>query len=227
MAIGPSVYAKIPYDVVKDFAPIGLFITTPKLLASHPSLPVKSIRELVALAQARPNELNFGSSGTGSAPHLAVELLKLAANIEMVHVPYKGMGPATVDLIGGQLQLAFPDLPVLVQHVKAGKLRALAVGTPQRSALMPEVPTMAESGYPQVEAYNWYALFAPAATPKEITARLSTELAAIVNAPETKALMQAQGADASSSTQAELGTLLQEEIGKWAKVVKAAGIKVQ
>src|SRR4051812_28475237 len=164
-AIGPHVYSKLPFDVFRDFAPVSLFVTLPELLAVHPALPVKSVRELVALAKQRPNQLNFGSSGTGSTPHLAGEMLKSAANIQIVHVPYKGMGPATMDLIAGQLQLVFADMPVLLQQVKGGKLRALAVGTQQRSAGLPEVSTMTEAGFPQVEAYNWYALYAPAATP--------------------------------------------------------------
>ena len=170
-AIGPHVYAKLPFDVFKDFAPVSLFVTLPELLAVHPSLPVKSVKELVALAKQRPNQLNFGSSGTGSTPHLAGELLKSAANIQMVHVPYKGMGPATMDLIAGQLQLVFADMPVLLQQVKGDKLRALAVGSQQRSPSLPDVPTVSEAGYPKVEAYNWYALYVPAATPKAIIAQ--------------------------------------------------------
>ena len=224
-AIGPHVYLKMPFDVFKDFAPVSLFVTLPELLAAHPALPVRSVRELVALAKARPNQLNFGSSGTGSTPHLAAEMLKSAAKIQMVHVPYKGMGPATMDLIAGQLQLVFADMPVLLQQVKGGKLRALAVGTKTRSASLPEVSTMAESGYPQVEAYNWYALYAPAATPKPVIARLNAEVVKVMGNAEMKSYTQSSGADAASSTPEELAALHKREYDKWSSVVKAAGIK--
>src|ERR1043166_692888 len=227
-AINPNVYAKLPFDVVKDFAPVSLFITVPELLAVHPALPVKSVKELIALAKTRPKQLNYGSSGSGGTPHLAMELLKQSAGVDINHVPYKGMGPATMDLLGGQVQLAFADLPVFLQHVKAGKLRGLAVGTPKRSAVLPEIPTMAESGYPQVEAKNWYALFVPAGTPKEIVAKLNAETVKVVNSPELKAFMQSQGGEATSSTPEELSALLRSELAKWARVVKAAGgIKVE
>ena len=224
-AIGPHVYAKLPFDVFKDFAPVSLFVTLPELLAAHPSLPVKSVKELVALAKQRPNQLNFGSSGTGSTPHLAGEMLKNAAKIQMVHVPYKGMGPATMDLIAGQLQLVFADMPVLVQQVKGGKLRALAVGTLARSASLPDVATMNEAGYPQVEAYNWYALYAPAATPRAVVTRLNAEVVKVMANPEMKSFNQSQGADAMGSTPDELAALHKREYDKWAGVVKAAGIK--
>ncbi|MEO7727819.1 MAG: tripartite tricarboxylate transporter substrate binding protein [Burkholderiales bacterium] len=224
-AIGPHVYAKMPFDVFKDFAPVSLFVTLPELLAVHPALPVKSVKDLVALAKQRPNQLNFGSSGTGSTPQLAAEMLKSAAKIQMVHVPYKGMGPATMDLIAGQLQLVFADLPVLMQQVKGGKLRALAVGTLARSPSLQDVPTMSESGYPQVEAYNWYALYAPAATPKPIVARLNAEVIKVMSNPDMKSFNQAQGAEAKGSTPEELAALHKREYDKWASVVKAAGIK--
>jgi len=226
-AIGPHVYAKLPFDIFRDFSPISLFITMPELLVVHPALPVKSVKELVALAKARPKQLNFGSSGTGGTPHLAAELLKLSAKIEMTHIPYKGMGPATMDLIAGQLQLVFADLPVLLQQVKANKLRALAVGTQKRSASLPEVPTMTESGFPQVEAYNWYALYAPAGTPKEIITRLNTEIVKVMNVPEMKSFMQSQGAEAVSSTPEQLAALHRREYDKWGAVVKAAGVKAE
>ena len=224
-AIGPHVYARLPFDVFKDFTPVSLFVTMPELLAVHPALPVKSVKELVALARARPNQLNFGSSGTGGAPHLAAELLKSAAKIQMVHVPYKGMGPATMDLIAGHLQLVFADLPVLLQQVKGGKLRALAVGTPKRSANLPDVPTMAEAGFPQIEAYNWYALFAPAGTPKPIIARLNAEVGKVMSNPDVKSFTQGQGAEAVSSTPEELAAMHRREYDKWGAVVKAAGVK--
>jgi tripartite-type tricarboxylate transporter receptor subunit TctC len=224
-AIGPHVYAKLPYDVFKDFTPVSLFVTMAELLVVHPALPVRSVKDLVTLAKARPNQLNFGSSGTGGTPHLAAELLKSAAKIEMVHVPYKGMGPATMDLIAGQLQLVFADLPVLLEQVKADKVRALAVGTPKRSANLPNVPTMAEAGFPQIEAYNWYALFAPAATPKQITIRLNAEIAKVMSNPAVRSFTQNQGAEAVGSTPEELAAIHKREFDKWGAIVKAAGIK--
>jgi tripartite-type tricarboxylate transporter receptor subunit TctC len=226
-AIGPHVYAKLPFDVFKDFVPVSLFVTLPELLAAHPSLPVRSVKELMALAKARPNQLNFGSSGTGSTPHLAMEMLMSAAKVQMVHVPYKGMGPATMDLIGGQLQLVFADQPVLLQQVKGGKLRALAVGTQTRSANLPDVPTMAEAGLPQVEAYNWYALFAPAGTPRAVVTRLNAEVVKVMSNPDVKLSTQGQGADAVGSTPEELGALHKREFEKWGAVVKAAGVKAE
>ena len=226
-AIGPHVYAKLPYDVFKDFTPVSLFVTLPELLVVHPALPVRTLKDLVALAKARPNQLNFGSSGTGGTPHLAGELLMIAANIRMVHVPYKGMGPATMDLIGGQLQLVFADLPVLLQQVKADKLRPLAVGTQKRAASLPSVPTMAESGFPQIEVYNWYALFAPANTPTPISARLNAEIAKVINTPEMKSFAQSQGTEAVSSTPEELAAIHKREFDKWGAVVKTTGIKAE
>ena len=226
-AIGPHVYAKLPFDVFKDFAPVSLFVTMPELLAVHPALPVRSVKELVALAKAHPNQLNFGSSGTGSTPQLAAELLKSAAKIQMVHIPYKGMGPATMDLIAGQLQLVFADLPVLVQQVKGEKLRGLAVGTATRSASLPNVPTMTESGYAQVEAYNWYALYVPVGTPKPIVARLNAEVVKVMGNPDMKAFTQNSGADAASSTPEDLAALHKREFDKWMSVVKTAGIKAE
>ena len=226
-SIGPHVYAKLPYDVFKDFTPVGLFVTLPELLVVHPALPVRTVKELIALAKARPNQLNFGSSGTGGTPHLAGELLMIAANIKMVHVPYKGMGPATMDLIAGQLQLVFADLPVLLSQVKADKLRPLAVGTQKRSTSLPNVPTMAESGFPEIEAYNWYALFAPANTPKPIISRLSAELAKVMSAPDMKSFAQSQGTEAASSTPEELAAIHKREFDKWRSVVKTAGIKAE
>ena len=225
-AINPNVYAKLPFDVVKDFAPVSLFATVPELLVVHPSLPVRSVKELVALAKARPKQLNYGSSGTGGTPHLAVELLKQSAGMDIVHVPYKGMGPATMDLIAGQVQVAFADLPVLLQQVKGGKLRALAVSTPQRSPNLPEVPTIAESGYPKINIMNWYALFAPAATPKDVISTLNADTAKVAARADMKSFVQEQGGASVSNTPAELATLLRAELDMWGKVVKAAGVRL-
>jgi len=226
-AIGPHLYKKLSFDVFRDFTPVSLFMTLPQLLVLHPQLPVKTVKELAALAKAKPNQLSFGSSGYGSTPHLAMELLMRAADIKMTHVPYKGMGPATMDLMGGQLQLTFADMPVLLQQVKGGKLRPLAVGTPKRSANLPEVPSMAEAGFPKVEAYNWYGLFAPAGTPKDIIARLNAETVKAINHPEMKSFAQSVGTEAAAGTPEQLGALHKREFEKWGVVVKAIGVTLE
>ena len=210
---------------MRDFAPISLYFTVPELLVVHPSLPVRNVAELIALAKAKPNQLNFGSAGAGGPPQLAAELLKQAAGIEMVHVAYKGMGPAVVDLIAGHLQLSFADLPVFMPHVNAGRLRPLAVGVAKRANTLPNVPTMAEAGFPQVEAYNWYGLFAPASTPADIVGRLNAEVVKIVNNPDMRAFFQAQGGEATAGPPEQLAALLRRELAKWANVVKTAGIR--
>ena len=226
-AIGPHLYKKLTFDVLKDFAPVSLFITLPQLLVVHPQLPVKTVKELAALAKARPNQLNFGSSGTGSTPHLAMELLMRAAEIKMTHVPYKGMGPATMDLMGGQLQLAFADMPVLLGQVKGGKLRAMAVGTTKRSPNLPDTPTTAETGFPRVEAYNWYGLFAPAGTPKDIIARLNAETVRATSNPDMKSFALSVGAEAVGSTPEQLGAVHKREFDKWGELVKAVGVTLE
>ncbi len=226
-AIGPHLYKKLSFDVFKDFTPVSLFVTLPQLLVVHPLLPVKTVKELAALAKAKPDQLSFGSSGYGSTPHLAMELLMRAADIKMTHVPYKGMGPATMDLMGGQLQLTFADMPVLLQQVKAGKLRPLAVGTPKRSANLPDVPSMSEAGFPKVEAYNWYGLFAPAGTPKDIVARLNAETVKAMNNPEMKTFVQSVGTEAAAGTPEQLGALHKREFDKWGAVVKAIGVTLE
>jgi tripartite-type tricarboxylate transporter receptor subunit TctC len=205
---------------------VSLFATVPELLVVHPALPARSVKELVALVRARPKQLNYGSSGVGGTPHLAVELLKQAAGMDILHVPYKGMGPATIDLVAGQVQLAFADLPVLLPQVKADKLRALAVSTQARSPNLPETPTMAEAGYPKIRITNWYALFVPAATPKDAVATLSAETARAVARPELKTFVQEQGGTAASNSPAELATMLRSELDMWGKVVKTAGVKL-
>ena len=226
-AIGPHLYKKLSFDVFRDFAPVSLFVTLPQLLVVHPQLPVRTVKELAVLAKARPNQLSFGSSGYGSTPHLATELLMRAAEIKMTHVPYKGMGPATMDLIGGQLQLTFADMPVLLPQAKAGKLRSLAVGTTKRSANLPDVPTMAEAGFPKVEAYNWYGLFAPAGTPKDIVARLNAETIKAMNNPEMKAFAQSVGTEAAAGPPEQLAAIHKREFDKWGVVVKAAGVTLE
>jgi tripartite-type tricarboxylate transporter receptor subunit TctC len=226
-AIRPHLSAKTPFDVFSDFAPIILLATLPELLAIHPALPVQSVKQLVALAKARPKQLNFGSAGAGGMTHVSVALLMQATASELTHVPYKGMGPATIDLIGGHVQLAFADLPVLLPHIKSGKLRALAVGSPNRSPNLPDVPTTAEAGFPSVEAYNWYGLFGPAAMPKDVVARLNAELVKALSSSDLRTLMQGQGAEAAGGTPEQLGMLHRKEFDKWGTVVRTAGIRIE
>lgn len=226
-AISPKAFVRpLPYDPVKDFAPVTTMATMPELLTTNVSLPVRTVKELVALAKRRPGELVYASSGTGGTPHLAMELFKQAARIDMVHVPYKGAGPATMEVIGGQTQLIFADLPVLLPQVQSGKLRALAVGTRERSPSLPQVPTMLEQGF-QVVAYNWYGIFAAAATPREMIARLNADMVRVLNAPETKAIFLKFGADAAPGTPEQLAQLVREELDRWGKVVAASGIKLE
>jgi tripartite-type tricarboxylate transporter receptor subunit TctC len=223
----PALHKKLPYDTEKDFTPVGLVALLPSFLVVHPSLPVKSVRELVALAKARPGELSYASAGNGSLLHLTMERFKSVAGINLVHVPYKGAAPALSDVIGGQLAIMFIPGPPALGHIKAGRLRALGVTSAQRLALMPQVPTIAESGYPGFEIYDWEGLIAPAATPSAIIARLNTEINRIVTSPEVKQSITDQCADAVGGTPAELGERIAKEIAIWHKIVKQSGMAVE
>jgi tripartite-type tricarboxylate transporter receptor subunit TctC len=226
-AISPKAMVRpLPYDPVRDFAPVTTMATLPELLTTNVSLPVRNLKDLIALAKRRPGELVYASSGTGGTPHLAMELLKQAAKIDMVHVPYKGAGPATMEVIGGQTQLIFADMPVLLPQVQGGKLRALAIGSKQRSASLPDVQTLVEQGL-QIVVENWYAVFAPAATPKDMIARLNADMVRVLNAPDTQALMVKFGAAAAPSTPDALAQLLRSELERWGEVVRVAGIKLE
>ena len=226
LALHVSLYDKLPYDIVRDFAPVTLAVTVPELLVVHPSLPVKTAKEFAALAKSKPDQIVYASTGAGSMPHLAFESFKIAAGVRIVHVPYKGAAPAVTDLLGGHVQAAILDVPVLLQHVKAGKLRALAIATGKRAATLPDVPTMAEAGYPAVNADNWYGVVVAAATPKDIIAKLHDSLVAALQAPETKQRLAGQGADAVSSSPEELAAYMRREIEKWGKITRTAGIKL-
>jgi len=222
----PALHKKLPYDTEKDFTPVGLVALLPSFLVVHPSLPVKSLRELVALAKARPGELSYASAGNGSLLHLTMERFKNAAGINLVHVPYKGAAPALSDVLGGQLAIMFIPGPPALGHIKAGKLRALAVSSAQRLSLMPQVPTIAESGYPGFEIYDWEGLIAPAGTPAAVISKLNAEVNHIVGAPDVKQRVEDQCATAAGSTPAELGARIASEIALWHKVVKASGMAV-
>jgi tripartite-type tricarboxylate transporter receptor subunit TctC len=223
--VAPSVYQKLEYDPVKDFAPVSLMAVTPYLLVVNPSVPAKSVKELVELMKSQPGKLNYASAGVGSTTHLAMEMLKGASNTTAVHVPYKGNGPAGTAVIGGQVEILFGSLPAVLPHAKAGKVRALAVGTTKRSPSLPDVPTVAESGYPGFDASLWLAIMAPAGTPAPVLERLNKEIVAAVSAKDTAELLDKNGAEPLTSTPAELAAMIKDGVVKYAKVVKDAGVK--
>lgn len=227
MAINPVVYAKLPYDPVKDFAAITPVIATPGVLFVTSSLPAKSVKEFIAIARKRPNELVFASSGAGSNTHLALELLRDQTGIKVTHVPYKGAGPAVTDVIGGQAQAMFADLPVLVPHLRSGRLRALAIAGAARTTLFPDIPSMKELGYPLIDARNWYAVFAPAGTPREIVNRLNEAIRQAVAAPDLRDRLVELGADIFTLSPDEFTPFVQREIERWRGVVQKAGIKLE
>ena len=224
-SVNPSLIAKLPYDPIKDLAGISVVVTQPNILAVHPSVPVKSVKELVALAKAKPNTMNFASGGNGSSPHLSGELLKLLTGVQISHIPYKGSGPGVTDLLGGHVQMMFAGPLAFEQYIKAGRLRALAVADRKRSSVLPDVPTMAEAGFPGVETGTWYALLAPAKTPRPIIDRLYQAVIKTVQTPDVKARLVGQGVDVVASKPAETDTYIAEELAKWSKLVKAANIK--
>ena len=227
LTFAPNLYAKLPIDIHKELMPLTLGVTVPEMLAVHPSLPVKTTKEFVALAKSKPKQLAYGSTGNGGMPHLAVESLRSAAGIELVHVPYKGAAPAVIDLLGGHVQLTILDVPVLLPHVKAGKMRALAVATAKRQAALPDMPTMAEAGYPSVRADNWYGFVVAAATPKDIAAKLQAALVRALDAPDTKERLQAQGAETRPSSPEQFAAFIREETATWGKIIKAAGVTLE
>ena len=226
LALYANLYSKLPYDLNRDFVPVTLAVAVPELLVVHPSLPTKTAREFVALARANPKQLIYGSTGNGNMPHLAMESFRIAAGINLLHVPYKGAAPAVTDLLGGHVHATILDVPVLLPHVKSGKVRALAIATGKRSPALPEVLTMAEAGYPSVIADNWYGVIVAAATPKDILAKLHASLVSALQSPETKQRMESQGANALSSSPEELAAYMRNETAKWGKIIKAAGIKL-
>ena len=224
-AINPAVYTKLPYDTLKDFVTITQVANVPTVLVVHPSVPANSLKELVALAKAKPGELNFGSSSSGTVFHLAGELLKSMAGIDMVHVPFRGGGPALIALIGGQVQVLFETTLTVIPHVKAGKMKALAVGSLQRTASMPDVPTLAESGYPDFSAENWYGVYAPAGTPRDIVMKLNHEIVKALNMPDVKERFTSQGADIIANTPEQHAAFLKAEMEKWARIAKLSNAK--
>ena len=225
IAISASLVEKLPYDSTKDLTPITLVATVPELLVVPESLPVKTFQELVAMAKAQPGKLNFASSGPGSMPHLAGELLKINAKIDIVHVPYRGAAPAVNDLLGGQVQMVFLDTPILLPHIRSGKFRALAVAAKERAPSVPDVPTMGELGLASVDAENWYGMIGPANLPKDIVDKLNKAAAAALKSPEVIAKLTPQGAKLVGDSPDHFGAFIKSEIIKWGAVVKASGAK--
>ncbi len=222
--IVPGLYQKVPYSM-RDFSPITQITSVPGALVVHPSLPANSVKELVALAKSKPGGLNFGSGGVGTPVHMAAELLQLQAKIKMVHIPYKGAGPAFADLLGGQFHVMFPTMQSAVPHIKSGRLRLLAVTTEKRTPAYPETPTMEEAGVPGVISVAWFGLMAPAGTPRAIIDRLHAEAVKVVQEPAIRDRFLAETAEPVGSTPAQFGKFISNEISKWTRVVKAAGIK--
>ena len=225
--ITPAVYSKLPYDPVKDFAPISLVVQAPFLLLTHPSLPVRSVKDLLALARAKPSMLDCGSAGHGSSTHMAFELFRTLAGVKITHIPYKGTGPALVDAMAGQVHMLFGNVLSSLTHVKAGRLRALAVTTAQRSRVLPDLPTITESGVPGYENSTWFGLLAPAGTPAAVLGRLNSELVKASQSPDIVERIAPDGGEPVGSTPEEFGRHLAAEIVRWRKVVKDADIKIE
>jgi len=226
-AVAPSVYTKLGYDPVKDFAPISLVAVSPYLLVVNPEVPAKSLPEFVAYVKARPGKLNYASAGTGSTTHLAMEMLKSAAGLYIVHIPYNGNGPAGTAVIAGQVEALFGSLPAVLPHAKSGRVRPIAVGTPKRSPSLPDVPTVAESGFPGFDASLWLAIMAPAGTPPAVVDRLHREIVAVIGSPDAADALAKAGAEPISSTPAELASMVKDGVGKYATIVKQAGVKAE
>lgn len=223
IAVNPTLYKNLPFDVVKDFAPVTLAVSSTNVLAINPSVQAKSVKDLIALAKAKPGQIKFGSSGIGQASHLAAVILESMSGTKMVHVPYKGGAPSMLALVTGEVDLVFSNAVSVVPQMKAGKIKALAVTTAKRSALLPELPTVAEAGLPGYEANNWFGVLVPAKTPRALIDWLNQEIVAVLNAPDVKETMFRQGFEPSPSTPEAFGAYMKSESVKWAKVVKASG----
>lgn len=227
LSLNPALNPKLPYNAFNDFAPISLVVINPQILVLHPSLPANSVKDLIRLAKARPGQINYASVGQGSPNHLGIEMLKAMAGIDMVHIPYKGTAPAITDLLAGQVSLMFNSMPSVLPQVKSGKLKGIAVGSAKRSPAAPEIPTVAEAGVPGFEYVTWYGLFAPAATPRDIVARLNTEVVRILADPELAQRFSSQGAEPSSTTPEQLAKFQRDEHERWKRVIQSAAIKLE
>lgn len=226
-AMSPALYAKLPYDAIKDFAPITLVSSVPIILVAHPSFPASTVKELVDLAKAKPGKYNYASAGSGSSNHLAMELFKMLAGVDLVHVPYKGGTPAMTDLIAGRIQVAFDTVPVALPHVKSGRLKPIALAGAKRTSLLPQVPTVAESGIPGYEASSWGGVMAPARTPRAIIDKLNTEINLTLGMPGVRERLAESGIELIGTTPEQFAAHLEREIAKWKRVVDQAGIKVE
>jgi tripartite-type tricarboxylate transporter receptor subunit TctC len=223
--IGPHVYANLPYDPVKDFAPVILLVKLPLIMAVNSEVPARSVADVIALAKAKPGELSFSSSGSGGAPHLSGELFKSLTGTNLLHVPYRGSGPAVIDLAAGRITMMFDATPSLLPHILSGKLRALAAASPKRHPLLPDVPTFAELGLPAMDIALWYGMVAPAGTPAPVLQRLNAELNRILAMPDVRKALADQGAEVAGGTPEDFAAFMRAEIARWGPVVKAAGIK--
>lgn len=228
ITINTTLYAKLPFDLIRDFTPVTSVTFGPSMLVTHPSLQVKNLKDLVSLAKAKPRSLSYGSSGSGApSSHLGMELLKVTTGVDIIHIPYKSMAPALVDVLGGQIQMAMPTINVTLQHTRAGRLRAIGVTSLQRSPVAPDVPPLAEQGMPGYEASNWYGLLAPAGLPAPIAEKIHGDLSKLLQSPELRDRFAAAGMEARSMPPAEFAAFVKREIAKWGKVVKASGAKAE
>ncbi len=226
-AINPNLYRDMPYDPLRDFAPVMLVATLPNLLVVNPAVPATTVKELIELARRKPGELAFASAGSGTTQHLSGELFKKMAGVDMLHIPYKGNAPAVTDLVGGQVQLMFDNIPISLQQVRAGKLRALAVTGPKRSAALPDVPTVAEAALPGYSVTSWFAMYAPAGTPGAIVARLNREAARALAAPDVRRPLIDQGIEPAGGTPEQLATHMRAELSRWKRIVAESGARVE
>lgn len=225
--INATLYSKLPFDFARDFAPVALTTAAPNVLVLHPSVPAKSVKELIALAKSRPGQLNFASAGTGTAPHLSGELFNAMAGVTMVHIPYKGSPPAVTDLLAGEVALMFSPSSTVLPHVKTGRLRALAVTTASRLPSLPELPTVAESGLTGYETITWFGFVAPARTPPAIVTRLNTEIVRVLALPEVRNLFASQGIETLGGTPGHFASYIRDEIAKWAKAIRLSGARAE
>ena len=225
LAINPAMYKKVPYDALRDFAPISQIIAAPNMLVVHPSVPVKTVKELIAFARARPGQLNYASAGQGTNPHLSMELFLSMTGLKVVHIPYKGLAPGIIDLLAGHVSLAAATMLTGLPHVRSGRLRCLGTTGAKRAAVLSDFPTVSEAGVTGYEASQWYGVLAPAQTPKEIVTRLHTELTRILQAPDMRERLIADGTDPVGSSPDEFARYIQSELTKWAKVARDAGIQ--
>ena len=225
LAINSALYKKVPYDPVRDFAPITQAVSSASIIVVHPSIPVKTLKELIAFARARPGQLNYASAGTGTYPHMTMELFLSMAGLKMVHIPYKGTAPAMIDMVGGQVSTMAATVLTGMPHIRSGRLRPLGITSSARSSVVPEIPTIAEAGLPGYESVQWYGMLAPAKTPRDIVTRLHAEATRVLQQPEIKARLAADGADTVGSSPEEFARYIQSELVKWAKVAREAGIQ--